>query len=93
MRYGDFYAGIEAGGQSFHLKLVDTPDPSIPFVAEGEHFHLYLAVDDLAGFADRLERGGIALVQPIREQPWGMRELAFQDDSGHTIYAGERIAP
>jgi catechol 2,3-dioxygenase-like lactoylglutathione lyase family enzyme len=27
--YQDFYAGIEAGSRTFHLKLVDEPDPSI----------------------------------------------------------------
>ncbi len=28
--YEDFYAGIRAGEQVFHLKLVDEQDPSIP---------------------------------------------------------------
>lgn len=27
-QYQDFYAGIRAGGQLFHLKLVDEKDPS-----------------------------------------------------------------
>ena len=35
-RYEDFYAGIRAGHQVFHLKLVDQPDPSIDFVDRGE---------------------------------------------------------
>ena len=41
-QYQDFYAGIRAGNQVFHLKLVDEKDPSIRFVEDGEHFHLYL---------------------------------------------------
>ena len=32
-QYEDFYAGIRAGSQIFHLKLVDTKDPSIDEVA------------------------------------------------------------
>ena len=40
-RFEDFYAGIRAGDQSFHLKLVDEKDPSIDFVSEGDHLHLY----------------------------------------------------
>ena len=40
--YQDFYAGIRAGHQVFHLKLVDEQDPSIPCVDEGGHSHLYL---------------------------------------------------
>jgi catechol 2,3-dioxygenase-like lactoylglutathione lyase family enzyme len=31
-QYQDFYAGIRAGQQVFHLKRVDKPDPSIEFV-------------------------------------------------------------
>lgn len=31
-QYEDFYAGIRAGSQLFHLKLVDERDPSIEFV-------------------------------------------------------------
>lgn len=60
-QYEDFYAGIRAGNQVFHLKLSDEKDPSIAFVARGEHFH-----------------------------PWETRELAVQDDQGHTLYFGER---
>ena len=32
-KYQDFYAGIRAGSQVFHLKLVDEKDPSIPYVS------------------------------------------------------------
>ena len=30
-QYQDFYAGIRAGSQLFHLKLVDEKDPSMEF--------------------------------------------------------------
>ena len=36
-RYEDFYAGIRAGNQLFHLKLVDEKDPSIEFVDKRVH--------------------------------------------------------
>jgi catechol 2,3-dioxygenase-like lactoylglutathione lyase family enzyme len=45
-QYEDFYAGIRAGSQLFHLKLADEKDPSIEFVDRGEHFHLYLETND-----------------------------------------------
>lgn len=45
-KYQDFYAGIRAGSQLFHLKLSDEKDPSIEFVDKGGHFHLYLETDD-----------------------------------------------
>src|SRR5438477_7712576 len=47
-QYQDFYAGIRAGSQVFHLKLADEKDPSIEFVDNGDHFHLYFETDDAA---------------------------------------------
>src|SRR5690349_20475717 len=87
-RHADFYAGIRAPSGSFHLKRVDVADPSIAFVEEGGHLHLYLGVDDVDLFARRLATAGVALVQPPCDTEWGTRELVFHDDQGHTIYAG-----
>ena len=46
-QYEDFYAGIRAGNQLFHLKLVDTKDPSIDVVARDGHLHLYFETPDV----------------------------------------------
>ncbi len=89
-RYQDFYAGIRAGSQLFHLKLVDEKDPSIEFVDRGEHFHLYLETDDAAGSADALKRNGVRLVKDVHETAWGTREFVIKDDQGHTLYFGEK---
>ena len=88
-QYEDFYAGIRAGDQLFHLKLVDEKDPSIEFVDKGEHFHLYLVTDDAAATADALKRNGIHLVKDVHETSWGTREFVIKDDQGHTLYFGE----
>src|SRR5262245_28161507 len=91
-RHADFYAGIRSpGGGSFHLKLVDAADPSIAFVQEGGHLHLYLGVDDVDAFAEQLRAAGVDLAQPPCNTAWGTRELVFNDDQGHTIYAGMRV--
>ena len=87
-RHADFYAGIRAAGGGFHLKRVDSRDPSVPFVHEGGHLHLYLGVDDVDAFGERLRAAGVSLVQPPCDTEWGTRELVFNDDEGHTIYAG-----
>ena len=92
-RYTDFYAGIRSGGGSFHLKLTDTQDPSVAFVNEGGHLHLYLGVDDIDSFGERLRIAGVELIQPPCDTDWGTRELVFHDDQGHTIYAGMPISP
>lgn len=90
-QYEDFYAGIRAGNQLFHLKLVDQKDPSIDYVDKGEHFHLYLETDDAANAAEALKRNGVRLVKEVHETPWGTREFVINDDQGHTLYFGERL--
>jgi catechol 2,3-dioxygenase-like lactoylglutathione lyase family enzyme len=88
-RYEDFYAGIRAGNQLFHLKRVDEKDPSIAFVADGEHFHLYLETDDVAAAAAALKAKAVVFVKDIHDTAWGTREIAIKDDQGHTLYLGE----
>jgi len=87
-RYEDFYAGIDIDGQILHLKLVDEIDPSIEFVTQGDHFHLYIEVADLAVRHKGLDGGG-AQVGAIRAQPWG-REFVVIDPEGHRIYYAEK---
>jgi catechol 2,3-dioxygenase-like lactoylglutathione lyase family enzyme len=84
-QYQDFYAGIRAGEQLFHLKLWDEKDPE--FVEE--HFHLYLETDDAEAAAELLKRSGVPLLKDVHETAWGTREFAIRDDQGHTLYFGE----
>jgi catechol 2,3-dioxygenase-like lactoylglutathione lyase family enzyme len=88
-QFQDFYAGIRAGSQLFHLKLSDEKDPSIEFVDRGEHFHLYLQTDDALAAAAALKSCGVPLVKDVHETAWGTREFVVKDDQGHTLYFGE----
>lgn len=88
-RYEDFYAGIRAGTQVFHLKLVDAKDPSIKFVDDGEHFHLYFGTDDIAALAAALKQREVRLVRDVHDTPWGTKELVIKDNEGHTLYFGQ----
>ena len=90
-QYQDFYAGIRAGSQLFHLKLVDQRDPSIDFVTAGEHFHLYLETTDVKATASALQQKGVRWVKGVHETPWGTTEFAIKDDQGHTLYFGDRV--
>ena len=89
--YEDFYVGIRAGSQLIHLKLVDEKDPSIPYVDEGGHLHLYLETEGVAAFAEQLKTRGVALVKDVHETPWSTREIVINDDQGHTLYFGEPL--
>jgi len=90
-QYEDFYAGIRAGNQVFHLKLDDDKDPSIQFVQDEGHFHLYFETSDIAAAADALKANGVPIVSDIHDTPWATRELVINDDQGHTLYFGERL--
>ena len=67
-RYSDFYAGIRAGGQVVHLKLVDTTDPSIDFV---ERATLPPLSRDRRrdGRAQRLQADGVRLLKACTTPP------------------------
>ena len=88
-QYEDFYAGIRAGNQVFYLKLVHQADPSIQFVRDGEHFHLYLETSDIAAAAATLKANGVYLVKDVHDTPWETSEIVINDDQGHTLYLGE----
>lgn len=90
-QYQDFYAGIRAGTQLFHLKRVDGKDPSIEYADRGGHFHLYLETDDVRAAADALKGNGVRLEKDVHDTPWGTREFVCKDDQGHTLYFGQRI--
>lgn len=89
--FQDFYAGIRAGDQVFHLKLVDEKDPSIPYVEEGGHFHLYLQTEDVIEFAAQLKAKNVPLIRDVHETPWNTREIVIHDDQGHTLYVGQPL--
>ena len=88
-QYEDFYAGIRAGGNLFHLKLIDEKDPSVEFADRGDHFHLYFQTDDARSAAAELKRNGVLLVKDVHETAWGTHEFVIKDDQGHTLYFGE----
>jgi catechol 2,3-dioxygenase-like lactoylglutathione lyase family enzyme len=89
-QYEDFYAGIRAGDQTFHLKQVDETDPSIEFVDDGDHFHLYFETHDATAMAASLKDRGVRIEKDVHDTPWGTREFVIKDDQGHTLYFGER---
>ena len=87
--YQDFYAGIRAGNQVFHLKLVGEQDPSIQFLEDRELFHRYVETNDVRTAAVALKANGLPIVKDVHETPWGTREVVIKDDQGHTLYLGE----
>jgi len=89
--YEGFYVGLRAEEQLIHFKLVDEPDPSIQYVDEGGHLHLYLQTDDVTSFAEQLKTKGVALVEDVKNTAWNTKEIVLQDDQGHTLYIGQAL--
>jgi hypothetical protein len=73
------------------VKLVDKKDPSIAYVDEGEHFHLYLEANGIADIAAQLKANGVELVKDVHETPWSTREIVIHYNQGHTLYLGEPL--
>ena len=90
-RYEDFYAGVRAGGHVFHLKQTDDVDPSIRYVDDEDHFHLYFETDDVDAVAAQLAANGVTIVRGVHETPWRTKELVINDDQGHTLYFGQAL--
>jgi uncharacterized glyoxalase superfamily protein PhnB len=67
---------------------VDEKDPSIKFVEDGEHFHLYFGADDVEATAEALRKRGVRFTKDVHETTWGTKEFAIKDDQGHTLYFG-----
>jgi len=79
-------------------------DAATPTAAEiGDHsYFAYLVVDDVDEVYRRVSRsasgggGGGArqaeIVKPLRDEPWGMRELGVRTVDGHRIMIGQRVA-
>src|SRR5262245_26124456 len=85
--YEDLYVGIRASSQLVHLKLVDEQDPSILYVDEGGHIHLYVETNGVAALAAQLKASGVPLVKDVHETPWGTREIVIHDDQGaHLVF-------
>ena len=89
-QYEDFYAGIRAGGQVFHLKLADQKVPSIAFVDRGGTFistsrrTTPRTRPRCSGATRGDHRDGGA------RHALGHREFVIKDDQGHTLYFGQR---
>ena len=50
----------------------------------------YLSVDDLAAEEKRLQGAGLRYEGPIT-QPYGMKELSFEDPDGYSWAIGQKV--
>lgn len=62
-----------------------------PIVQGRNNFELYFETDNLDQLAEKLASHNVALVHPLREQPWQQKVIRFYDPDGHIIEVGESM--
>ena len=91
---GPFFSMLSRDG--FRIML---ESPKSPGTQEMQQRHgttpratilLYVSVDDLAAEEGRLKTAGVRYEGPVT-QPYGMREVSFQDPDGYAWAIGQRV--
>jgi catechol 2,3-dioxygenase-like lactoylglutathione lyase family enzyme len=52
---------------------------------------LYIFLDDVDSYRDRIKRLGAEVIYGPKNEPWGMREIHVRDPNGHVIRLGTGI--
>jgi predicted enzyme related to lactoylglutathione lyase len=62
--------------------------------ASGDHgYYAYLVVDDVEAWHRRVIDAGCAIVKPVTNEPWRMREFGLRTVDGHRIMIGQELPP
>ena len=73
------YMGIRRGNLFAHLSEYEASGPP------GEGRGMTLAVDDVDGWYEKVQRKGVAIEREILDQPWGGRDFIVHDPFGNAI--------
>lgn len=80
------FAIVHRNGAGLMLSRPQTPDG----LTRGP-LEIYIAVDGVDAYAERLLAAGIELAQPLTTQWWGDRNFAISDPAGHLIWFWETV--
>jgi uncharacterized glyoxalase superfamily protein PhnB len=76
------YAGLSLGGAHIHLAQWDPPITAA--------FYLQLA-DGVDDYVASIQAKGEAILQPLSDRDYGMRDATVHDPDGNEIYVGQPI--
>ncbi len=85
--------GDERGAAAFVSEEHPTTPPSGPAIAPGSSVFLTLQVADAASAHDQLERAGVTIEYPLRDEPWGQRRFGVLDPNGLYVDVVEQTEP
>ena len=83
-RYEDFYAGINIGGYSVHLKLAKTAIEERKNRRNNEHLDITFAIEGIDNLCEEIKDKPVEVIQSLREMPYG-REFYIADPDGYII--------
>lgn len=63
---------------------------ALPPADLGDHSYVaYLVVEDIGVYQRRIAEQAVEIVKPIRDEPWGMREMGIRTADGHRLMLAE----
>ncbi|MFM9849895.1 MAG: VOC family protein [Hyphomicrobiaceae bacterium] len=82
------------GTISLGLMMADHPsNPPGPEVFNGQGMIMTMQVEDVSDVYARLQRSGVPIVHPLKDEPWGQRRFVTRDPSGVLVDVVEQIDP
>jgi len=87
--YGDppYYGLVERDGIGLNLRHVD--EPVWDRGEEPDLLSAMIVCADIDGLFAEIERRGAPLHQPLKQQPWGIRDFIVRDPDGNLIAFAE----
>ena len=85
-----------AGGGPHGVAFMADDHPSRPPGPEtfnGQGMFLTLQVADAAAELERLQKEGVAIAYPLRDEPWGQRRFGLLDPAGMWLDVVEQVDP
>ena len=83
---GASYAILDRDGMNVHLQIRRRP-----IAHEDNTYDFYASVPDAAALLKEFEGRGVKVVQPLEDQPYGMRDFSVENPEGGRIMFGSAI--
>lgn len=80
------YAIVERDGIGVHLQL--SPDSAPRSISDDNAYDAYATVTAVDALHDEFVARGAKVVQPLEDQPYGMRDFSVESPEGHRVFFG-----
>jgi len=74
------------------IMLGECPNDVAPSELGSHNYFGYWRIDDVDAYHAELESKGLADLDSISDQPWGMREFGIRTPDGHRITVGQNVS-